>query len=185
MPAHYTRTRIDGADRFEITPMPYPMPARVAWVWWGGLALIVGGIPLLIFLVGALFIALGAWAMLSARKLRERYAHEAALRRPTTITLDAGHLATSTGTRVPLQEVAGIMATNDEPTGTEAPAYARTAGQAFQHVNARRIARAMHDASWKLQVRRSADSRPVTLVHGLDRQTAEALVSGLGAAIAG
>lgn len=185
MHAHYTRTVADGIARFEVRPMPYPMPARAAWVWWLGLMMVLGGIPLLIFLVGALFIAFGAWAMWSARTLRQRYAREAALRQPVTISVDGTHLATSTGTRIALVDLAELVAMNDEHSATGAPAHASSAGEAFQQVNARRIAQALHDASWSVRARLRGDARTATLVHGLDRRTADALVSDLGADVAG
>lgn len=178
MASHYTRDESNGVVRFLVVPNAYPMPGRVTFVFWAGVFLIVFGVPMLVFCVGAFFIAFGIWAVVMSKKLKAKYAEEQEKRRPVEVTVDAMHVASSRGGKYPIADIAEFQTGNTERT-YQRSSYVTSHGQEFQEKNAERIAQALHDASWQACVRLRSDSRLWSLADGLDRQTAEALISDL------
>lgn len=185
MTSFYHR-REEGHDTvFHVTPAPYPGEAVPNVLFWGGVALIVCGLPLMIILIGFLFIFIGVIAVIQGRKRKRLWQAENASRQPKNIRVDAVGV-TIDGHIYRAADIVEFTVTH-QSAGPAIVRYERitTAGGAIGASLRDNTENAQGHVGYQASLRLRSDSRPIVLVAGLTEQTASSLIRDLSEALAG
>lgn len=183
MSSFYNR-REEGRDTiFHVTPAPYPGEAVPNLLFWGGVFLIVCGLPLMIVLVGFLFVIIGVIAVLQGRKRKRLWQAENASRQPRNIRVDAAGVTVVSHT-YGAADIVEFSVTH-QSAGPATVRYERitTAGGAIGASLRDNTENAQAHVSYQASLRLRSDSRPIVLMSGLTEQTASALIQDLSDAL--